>query len=166
MDLYNKYSDPQIPILLVNGDLDPQTRVEWAREAAKNFGANTEGVNRYYVEFPNAPHGIFFRSPITNYTDNSAVYERDFESCGMYVTKSFIEDPYSPPDTRCLDWMLPLDWRVSTNISKEISEVIFGTDNAWGEMVDVLEDPATDVAYGTGSVLLLPLFLSWVYLTF
>ena len=134
MDLYNKYADPQIPILLVNGDLDPQTVIAWARDAATNLNANKQGVNRYYVEFRNVPHVVLFRSAITNYTDYSPDYEHDFQTCGMYITKSFIDDPYSAPDTTCLNWMLPLDWSVSTNITQAISEKTFYTRNAWGEI--------------------------------
>eukprot|EP00486_Rosalina_sp_Unknown_P006920 CAMPEP_0201574230 /NCGR_PEP_ID=MMETSP0190_2-20130828/18585_1 /ASSEMBLY_ACC=CAM_ASM_000263 /TAXON_ID=37353 /ORGANISM="Rosalina sp." /LENGTH=603 /DNA_ID=CAMNT_0048002213 /DNA_START=22 /DNA_END=1833 /DNA_ORIENTATION=- len=147
MDLYNKYANPQIPILLINGDLDPMTRVEWARDAALNFGANTDdGNHRYYVEFPNVVHNVFIKSPMTNYTDYSIEddeYNRDYETCAFHVVKSFIDDPYSTPDTQCLEWLIPLDWRMSTKISKEISEDGFGITNAWGEIKEVIIDPTT-----------------------
>ena len=146
MDLYDKYADPQMPILLINGDLDPQTNVEQARDAAINFGANTKGINRYYVEFPNVRHGVLTSSPIINDTDYSNRFRRDYKSCGMYVIKSFIDNPYSQPDTTCLNWLVPLDWSVSTNITKSKSKEIIGTENAWGEIVDIptTTEPTTD----------------------
>ena len=134
MDLFDGYTDTKIPILLLNGDLDPQTGVKWARNAALKLNANKKGVNRYYIEIPNAPHVILSASPIKNYTDDSPYQtERDFESCGMYITKSFIDNPYSKPDTQCLNWLLPLDWKVSMNITKKVMEYsFFQTVNAWG----------------------------------
>mmetsp|Transcript_43653 Transcript_43653/g.38872 ORF Transcript_43653/g.38872 Transcript_43653/m.38872 type:complete len:587 (+) Transcript_43653:34-1794(+) len=149
MDLYNKYANPQIPILLINGDLDPETRVEWARDAALNFGADTDdGNHRYYVEFTNVVHVVFVHSSMANYTDYSInieddEYNSDHETCAFYVVKSFIDDPYSTPDTQCLEWLIPLDWRMSTKISKEISEDGFGITNAWGEIKEVIIDPTT-----------------------
>ena len=86
---------------------------------------------------PNVPHIVFIRSAITNYTHSSPQYERDYETCAMYITKSFLDNPNSSPDTRCLNWLLPLDWRVSTNITKVASQITFDTNHACGEIVDI-----------------------------
>lgn len=137
LDLYGEYSNPSIPMLLINGDLDPQTTSDLAQDAANNWNANIDGNNRYYVELPNVPHGVLLQSSITNYTDYSLDTEHDFETCGMYIMKSFIDNPYLSPDISCLNWLTPFDWKMETNISKEVSSQWLGTKNAWGEIEDI-----------------------------
>ena len=51
----------------------------------------------------------------------------------MYITKSFIDNPYLSPDISCLNWLTPLDWKMTSNISKQVSMEWFNTTNAWGD---------------------------------
>ena len=40
---YNVYADPPIPMLLLNGDLDPQTNIKNGLRAARAYGADIDG---------------------------------------------------------------------------------------------------------------------------
>ena len=46
-DTYGKFADPDMPMLLIQGDLDPQTAVWLALHSADEYGANIDesGVN-------------------------------------------------------------------------------------------------------------------------
>jgi hypothetical protein len=49
-------------MLLLNGDLDPQTPLKWADVAAPHFNYDKQ----HFVVVPFAPHGTLFQSPVKN----------------------------------------------------------------------------------------------------
>ena len=130
-ETYGKFADPMVPMLLLNGDLDPQTPDDWAIYSAKEYGANIDDASsneqdRYYYTVPNAPHFVMFRSPMINQSDNY-----DFESCGFWIMKSFINNDDWISDTECTKWMEPIDFEGQTNISKQVAMGVFGIDEVW-----------------------------------
>jgi len=140
--VYNKYADPPIPMLLLNGDLDPATPIKGALIAAQAYGADIDGElasgtttsnNRYFLTIPNAPHIVLHNSKIDNFTDVTLGLDNDYESCGMYIIKSFI-DPNNGyvPDDGCLKWLSDIDFEGTSNVSKQTGSVLFGTGDIWG----------------------------------
>eukprot|EP00486_Rosalina_sp_Unknown_P012167 CAMPEP_0201592076 /NCGR_PEP_ID=MMETSP0190_2-20130828/190063_1 /ASSEMBLY_ACC=CAM_ASM_000263 /TAXON_ID=37353 /ORGANISM="Rosalina sp." /LENGTH=611 /DNA_ID=CAMNT_0048050677 /DNA_START=578 /DNA_END=2410 /DNA_ORIENTATION=- len=115
--VYNEYADPQIPILILNGDLDPQTQHKYALNLAKEYGANIDNVEtandkqRYFITMPNAPHYVLFNSDIRNFTDNTIEWNHDFETCGLYILKSFLDpDNNYIPNIDCINWLTGIDF--------------------------------------------------------
>ena len=128
-------------MLLLNGDLDPQTPHWWALDSAAEYGANIDesGVNdneRYYYTVPTAPHFVMFRSPIVN---TSAEY--DYENCGFWIMKSFImngrDSDNWEPNTDCTKWMEPIDFEGRTNTSRQTAMAFFGTDDVWNIEIQI-----------------------------
>ena len=69
----------EIPTLALVGSYDPVTPPQWARTVAENL------ENSYYVEFPSLGHNLDTNS-----------------GCAMKVKHSFLDDPWSQPDTSCM----------------------------------------------------------------
>eukprot|EP01083_Nonionella_stella_P027502 75761_1 len=137
-DIYNKYANPSMPMLLLNGDLDPQTHVKWALHAGRQYGANINDnthnpLKRYYYTVPNAVHSVMFQSRIVNYTDNTIDLDDDYEACGFYIMASFIDGNRNfVPDNKCIDWLTPIDWKGEGNITQQLSQKLMGTNDMWG----------------------------------
>lgn len=138
-EFYNKFADPSMPMLLLNGDLDPQTPYELAIHSAEQYGANIDdninipnAKNRYFYTIPNAPHFTMFNSRIRNYTDHTLHIDLDFETCGMYIIASFINPQNNfIPDNECIHWLNDIDWNGDDDITQQLSSLIFGIDNVW-----------------------------------
>ena len=150
--IYNKYADPPIPMLLLNGDLDPNTPIQSAMKAAQAYGANIDGDfhtfnNRYFITLPNAPHVVLGKSKINNFTDNQpldGIIENNAETCGMYIIKSFINQNNGYiPDNGCLKWLSDIDFEGTSNVSKNAGAFILGTEDIWGvQSVDPIQPTA------------------------
>jgi len=69
----------EIPTLVLVGRYDPITPPRWAREVAANL------PNSYYVEFPSQRHSLDVAT-----------------TCAEEIKRSFLQDPWSEPDTSCL----------------------------------------------------------------
>ena len=172
-ETYNKFADPPIPMLLLNGDLDPQTGIEQALYSAQQYGAiindNDNYGNsqkRYFYTIPNAPHFVMFTSPLINYKDNTLHWDHDFETCGFYIIKSFIDpDTDFVPDNKCINWLTPIDWNGDLYVTQLASLNTFGTEDMWNiqtvskyaaalevEEVDEIETEEVDIWFIIGIV--------------
>lgn len=69
-----------VPTLILTGEFDPITPPAWGRLAAETLSKH------YYYEFPGLGHGIM-RS----------------NRCGFQIGLQFLNDPYTEPDSSCLD---------------------------------------------------------------
>ena len=89
-----------------------------------------------------------WESYIKNYTDSTIPISHDFETCGMYIIKSFITNNYVP-NMDCIQWLKDIDWEISTNISKQYASAVFGTTDVWDELMEYNTTSAsTDKASG------------------
>eukprot|EP01083_Nonionella_stella_P076004 206893_1 len=139
-NLYNEYAVTPIPMLILAGDLDSRTGLKQALDAAEQYGAVIDdnaynAQKRYLVTFPNTGHVVLASSMIRNYSDSlSDPYIKDtFVTCGMYVVKSFMDESNAfIPDTQCIEWMKDIDWEGTTDATKDISNLKFGTTDVWG----------------------------------
>lgn len=88
-DIYfNQTFVTKVPVLMLNGDLDPQTSMESAITQKQNMAASP---NAELVIVPFAPHGVIYSTPL-----NSSGAD-----CGMQLFVSFINDWSKPVDRSC-----------------------------------------------------------------
>ena len=110
----NRWPVSAVPVLAMNGTFDPQTPVESARLAATAFTA----PHQSFVEFPGAPHGVIFTTPVTDSTQ---------PPCGLQAMLAFLANPTAPPALACQRDIQPLAFAWDPYLL----EALFGTDDAW-----------------------------------
>lgn len=108
------YADTTTPLLMMNGDLDPQTPVAGAITMAPHFTA----AHQTFITVPRAAHAVTVRTPVTNEGDTP---------CGMQIMLSFLADPTAEPNTECLA-AIPVE--SFTGIA-EVNEIVLGTTDLW-----------------------------------
>jgi len=95
---FNKAPKPQVPVLLLNGNLDAQTPLQSARWQVENMNSPT---NTRLIEIPYALHATVFRSP----QNNTNV------PCGMELMSSFLASgQLDRIDLSCLSRLIPLNF--------------------------------------------------------
>ncbi|WP_437821688.1 alpha/beta hydrolase [Sorangium sp. So ce1078] len=103
-----------VPILAMNGQLDPQTPIGLAELAADRLTA----PHQTFVAVPWSAHVVATGSPVK--TAGAA-------PCGTQMMARFIAAPEAPIDTTCLDDLVPVTW----NEDPAVVEMLFGTDDMW-----------------------------------
>ncbi len=106
-EYYGKWPSSPVPILVLQGTLDPRTPPS---DAVK---AHYSGQNQYFVEVPEGNHelSLFSKSPHVAPTLKSPTTDREsLYGCAWDVAQSFLADTSRAPDTSCLTQMAPLDW--------------------------------------------------------
>ncbi|NVB83444.1 MAG: alpha/beta fold hydrolase [Kofleriaceae bacterium] len=103
-----------VPVLAMNGTLDPQTPIAQARVVADRLTA----PHQTFIEVPFSPHGAAFESPVK--TAGQA-------PCGAQLLKGFVADPTAAPDTSCLRDLVPMQF----SIEPAEAQQFFGTTDAW-----------------------------------
>ncbi|KAL0485336.1 hypothetical protein AKO1_002925, partial [Acrasis kona] len=89
----------KIPILLLNGDLDPQTGSEWAENFY--YDLKETSPNSQLIKFPNVVHHVLGNSLMED------VVESD-DTCGYQIAVQFFENPFTKLDTSCTEKLLGL----------------------------------------------------------
>jgi len=94
-EYFNKAPKPQIPVLLLNGDLDAETPLKYAQQQAVNMGAP---ANVRLIEVPYSSHLTILNS----HQHNSSM------TCGMEMMASFLNNDGQFPsvDTSCLSRLI------------------------------------------------------------
>ena len=127
--LWPKYSlDPYVgrlpnaslPILLLSGELDPETNQGDSLWAASRFlQASSQG----FVSIPYGPHGVLLTQ-----ASNSEV------PCGVQIMSSFLEageHGFAQVNTTCVRYLLPPDFEGKLNTTQLLSMQYFGTASFW-----------------------------------
>jgi pimeloyl-ACP methyl ester carboxylesterase len=83
----NKPFKTNVPVLLINGEFDPDTPSAWGERMQKEF------TKSYHFVFKGMSH-----TP-TQYWDNS---------CGMQLAQAFFDNPYQQPTLKCFTELKPL----------------------------------------------------------
>lgn len=136
---FGKLSDATVPLLMLNGNLDPQTPIDTALPAADHFN----GQNQHFVEMPWAPHGVVFVS----YTKENLETQEGLK-CGEQIMFDFLSDPAATPDTSCLADLAPLEFSADSEVNKATSLELFGTPDMWNG-TPVRRDPNVNLTpYG------------------
>ncbi len=105
---------PDVPLLLLQGQLDPAT--PW--EAAADFASNLAGPDQRLVLFPHAAHNVLGGTPLRG---------QDEGSCGLELLLAFTRAPAGPLPTGCVALTQPLDFRGSP----ALAQFLFGTTDLW-----------------------------------
>lgn len=84
-----------VPVLMLQGELDPSTPADLARRVAEELA----GPHQHFVLVPNTAHGVIGGSPTASGVD-----------CGQELFRRFLEDPLAELDTRCVSERLSLDF--------------------------------------------------------
>lgn len=111
-DAWPRYSEPlagqwpvtSVPVLSLNGELDPQTPYQTAATVAQHLN----GPHQTYVQVPYAPHGVITASPVHTPGD---------PACGMQMINGFLADPLASVDTACLTDLVPADLTDTTSLA-------------------------------------------------
>lgn len=130
--LWPVYRDPlstlhahtDIPVLMLNSDLDPQTPIA----DALHLRDDLHGAHQYFVTVPDAGHVVILNSLLR---DTSG--DQPTDNCGTRVLFSFLDDPTRPPDTSCLSELQRLSFDAADPRNQKSSQKNFGTVDLWGE---------------------------------
>ncbi len=99
-----------VPLLILEGELDPATVMAGAERVAAVF----DGPDQHFVVLPGAAHS--FSTPAAGAP----------LGCMIEMWMDFVSDPHAPPGD-CPERMLPLDF----GPQPELAEVYFGTRDLW-----------------------------------
>ncbi len=113
-DYANAFAATQLPLLMLNGTLDPQTPLLVAQPTMDHF----TGPHQTAVVVQRAAHSVLFQSPLDEFGTTT---------CGMELMRQFLADPHTALDTSCSDQVVPLNFAGSTPVTK----ILFGTTDAW-----------------------------------
>ena len=108
-----RWAETDTPLLMMNGDLDPQTPLAVAREMASHF----TGPHQQFVTVPRAAHAVTVRTPVAP----------GATPCGMQLFLAFLAAPEAPLDLRCLD-EIPAESFVG---DPALNRIVFGMDDLW-----------------------------------
>ncbi len=118
---FEKWADTDIPILMLNGTLDPQTPLEIAAPAADQFNA----AHQQFVSVPYSPHCVMASS----WTED-AIFDGS-ATCGEKIMFDFFDDPTGEIDLQCLAEVYPLEFDPTSDVSELISDFYFATSDMW-----------------------------------
>jgi hypothetical protein len=116
-----KWPETDLPILILTGDMDPQTPLSFAKRAKTHY----TGTNQYMIVLPGAPHGSLIWSPLKN------VPIDDANSCGVRVMFNFITDVTKEPEASCIDDMLLPEFSGKSEAAKTAAGKFFDTEDIW-----------------------------------
>jgi pimeloyl-ACP methyl ester carboxylesterase len=90
----NKSFKTRVPVLLINGEFDPDTPASWGQNLQKTFS------NSYHFIFKGMSH-----TPTQNW-DNG---------CGMQVAQSFFNDPLTRPELKCFTELKRIEFDIKSD---------------------------------------------------
>ncbi|AKT43699.1 alpha/beta fold hydrolase [Chondromyces crocatus] len=111
---FGQWASTTVPLLMMNGDLDPATPITLAERVADHHTA----PGQTFVRLPRSPHGVLTGSPI----------HPNGETCGTALLLAFLADPHAPLDTSCKDQVLPLNFAGAP----WLAQALFGTSDFYG----------------------------------
>ncbi|EYF01599.1 Hypothetical protein CAP_8039 [Chondromyces apiculatus DSM 436] len=122
--LVDRWPRTEVPLLMLNGTMDPQTPIETARVA----GERLRGPLQTFVTVQRMVHGVLMMPS----ADPEAL------SCGAAMTFDFLKDPSTVPDTSCAEEVMPIPFELAA----AQNQLVFGTDDTW-------DNPAPKTAAGS-----------------
>jgi pimeloyl-ACP methyl ester carboxylesterase len=126
---YGQFATTTVPMLMLNGTLDPQTPLAVATPTGEHFS----GKNQHFIPIPGAAHPTLTQSPI----------DADYHTCGAELIRQFFDEPTAELDESCLDFVLPINFTGDT----DITSVLFGTSTPFAD-----EPPKSTAGYTTDGV--------------
>ena len=111
-----QWATTDLPLLMMNGDLDPQTPIWVGSQADPHFN----GANQRFYTIPRAAHCTIAQSPVST---------AGAQDCGMQLLLGFLADPLVAPDDSCLADLAPVDFTGNA----AYSQYLFGTADMWDD---------------------------------
>ncbi|AKT41244.1 alpha/beta fold hydrolase [Chondromyces crocatus] len=109
-----QYPSTRIPMLLLNGTLDPIASIDIAQEVASHY----RKPHQTFVPIERAVHGTLVGSPTT---------APPHTPCGLTLFRSFLSEVKTPVDTSCVAEVQPLDFRGTP----ELALKVLGVPDLW-----------------------------------
>lgn len=106
--------ETDVPLLMMQGLLDPQTTTAVARPMRDRL----HNANQHYVEVPLAAHGVI----------NNSLLASSSRTCGSILVGQFLADPIAPLDLACVSDARPIDFVGTPELA-----AIFGQPTVWGD---------------------------------
>lgn len=113
-ELEDTWAVTDIPMLMLQGIIDPSTPYDFAVELEEHFA----GALQHFVAFPYAPHNVADGTPVS---DNPYAM-----TCGRQLFLDFLHDPTGELDTSCVAETLPPDFEGIV-----YGPAFFGTPDYW-----------------------------------
>ena len=120
----NSWASSDVPMLMLQGELDPSTPYDFAIDV----GANFSGANQAFVSFPHAAHNVMGATP-TSSTANPL-------DCARQLFLSFLRAPTTSLDTSCVAQVVPMDFEGTL-----VAPYIMGTINYWDNVSALVSEP-------------------------
>jgi pimeloyl-ACP methyl ester carboxylesterase len=114
----NQYAATSRPLLMLSGQLDPQT----PPAVSEPIRAHYTAPNQTFVSVPYAAHCVLDQSPLTADAPGTD------STCGESLIRQFLTDPTAPLDQACLGVLGPPDF-TGTQTG---AQVLFGQSSVWG----------------------------------
>ncbi|EYF08184.1 alpha/beta fold hydrolase [Chondromyces apiculatus] len=118
-DYTDRYPSTSVPILMMNGTLDPISSIDIAQEIAGHY----QGPAQTFVPLDRGVHGSLAGTPTV---------APPHTSCGFTLFRSFLADVKAPVDTACVAEVQPLDFRGDEGFALEV----FGAPDLWDDAVN------------------------------
>jgi pimeloyl-ACP methyl ester carboxylesterase len=110
------FADADIPLLMLDGEWDPQTPTVVAKPTTDHF----TGPHQTYVQMPWSAHTVLTQSPV-----DSVLKE---VTCGMLIMTQFLTAPKSVLDTSCTARVAGIDLE---GPDQRITEWLLGQSDTW-----------------------------------
>lgn len=110
-----RWSGAEVPLLVMNGDLDWQTHLDGLADVEASFRNEAQ----HFLSLPLSGHGVIMGSPVVS-ADRQV-------TCGMEIAASFFADPHAAPDTRCMDRIGAPNFTGN----RFYAQHLLGTDDMW-----------------------------------
>jgi pimeloyl-ACP methyl ester carboxylesterase len=112
--LDDTWADSDVPMLMLQGELDPSTPLDFATEVGSHFA----GEHQHWTQFPYSPHNVISGSPLS--------HDAYAEHCGQRLFYDFLLDPTGALDTGCVEQVARLDFE-----GLVYGPYVFGTEDYW-----------------------------------
>jgi pimeloyl-ACP methyl ester carboxylesterase len=112
--LDDTWAESDVPMLMLQGALDPSTPLFFAQDVGDHFTAE----HQHWTVFPYSPHNVISGSPMS--------HDYGAEHCGERLFYDFLSDPQGELDTSCVDAVATLDFE-----GLVYAPYIFGTQDYW-----------------------------------
>jgi len=119
-------SSNRTKILILNGDLDPETPIAWANHAAQTYEQLGCGVS--FISVPGTTHAVVYSTPLVD-ADGHMLLQ---EMCGVYLSASFLASDGLYTNKTCLTQLAKTDWKNAESITQTMGTNKFGTSDIWG----------------------------------
>jgi len=121
-----------IPILMMNGDADPQTPYVYTQAQYDNIKGTCSKIKLVKIKY--APHFVIMRSPWKPENDKDSTW------CGMHIMLQFLRNSTSDPNSECADKTTPPNL-IEPDAST--AQLFFGVKDIWEGIVEVRESERT-----------------------